>query len=187
MANTYDKIDESLTEFIHRQQMFFVATAPLSTDGHINLSPKGLDSLRILDERTIAYADLTGSGIETVSHLKQNGRIVLMFCAFEGPPKIVRMHGHGEVIESVHAEFESLRVQFPDYIGLRSIIRVHCTRISDSCGFAIPILEYRGERSQLLDWCDHQGATGIIEFQRQSNERSIDGLPGITPRPDVAK
>ena len=147
MGKVYDRINESLTEFIQRQQMFFVATAPLVGDGHINLSPKGLDAFRILDDQTVAYADLVGSGIETVAHLKENTRIVLMFCSFEGRPNIVRLHGRGEAIEPAHAEFPSLRARFPEYIGLRTIIRVHCTRISDSCGLGVPLFEYRGQRS----------------------------------------
>jgi hypothetical protein len=182
MGKTFDEIDDSLADLLLRQKMFFVATAPLLQDGHINLSPKGLDSFRILDQRTVAYADLVGSGIETVAHLKENGRIVLMFCAFEGSPKIVRLHGGGEVIESAHPEFESLRARFPDFIGLRTIIRVHCTRISDSCGFGVPLYEYRGQRTQLLDWADRKGVENLPEYQRQNNSRSIDGLSGVNPK-----
>lgn len=145
----------------------------------MNLSPKGLDSLRVLDERTVAYADLVGSGIETVAHLKENGRIVLMFCAFEGAPKIVRLHGRGEVLEPDDAEFESLRPLFPDYAGLRTIIRIHCTRISDSCGFGVPLYEFQGHRDQLTSWAKKQGPENIAQYQRKKNARSIEGLPGL--------
>ena len=179
MGKVFEIIDDSLQQFISAQQMFFVATAPLSREGHVNLSPKGLESFCILDGRTVAYADFVGSGIETVAHIRENGRIVLMFCAFEGPPKILRLHGRGEVIEPAHAEFDSLAARFPAHPGLRAIIRVHCTRISDSCGFGVPIYEYRGQRSQLVDWADRQGPERLIEYQRQKNSRSIDGLPGV--------
>jgi hypothetical protein len=184
VAKLFEVIDDSLADFIQRQKMFFVATSPLSEDGHVNLSPKGLDSFRILDRRTVAYVDFVASGIETISHLKENGRIVLMFCAFEGPPNIVRLHGRGEVIEPDHAEFAALSAMFPEYVGLRAVIRVHCNRISDSCGYGVPRYEYLGERSQLLDWAAGKGPDGLAEYQRHKNARSIDGLPGINPPTD---
>jgi predicted pyridoxine 5'-phosphate oxidase superfamily flavin-nucleotide-binding protein len=179
MGKVYETIDGPIREFIQRQQMFFVATAPASLDGLLNLSPKGLDSLRILDERTVAYADLVGSGIETVAHLKENGRIVLMFCAFAGAPNIVRLHGRGEVVQPDDAEFPSLRAMFPDYKGLRTIIRVHCTRISDSCGFGVPLYEYKGQRSQLTAWAMKQGTENLTKYQQRNNAHSIEGLPGL--------
>jgi len=181
MGKVFDKIDDSLADFIGRQQMFFVASAPLSKEGKINLSPKGLDSLRILDERTVAYADLVGSGIETVAHLQENGRIVLMFCAFEGPPKIVRLHGRGEVIEPAHKDFKQLSSQFPELAGLRCrcFIRIHCDRISDSCGFGVPLFEYTGQRSQLTDWAKVKGVEALAQYQREKNAKSLDDLPGI--------
>ncbi len=179
MGKTYDSIDETLSKFIQAQQMFFVATAPLASDGNINLSPKGLDSLRILDEQTIAYADMAGSGIETVAHLRENGRIVIMFCAFNGSPKIVRLHGRGEVIGPNHPDFLQLSESFPSYIGLRCFIRVRCDRISDSCGFGVPLFDYRGQRSQLVDWAEQKGIEDLREYQYRMNRTSIDGLPGI--------
>ncbi|NOY28756.1 MAG: pyridoxamine 5'-phosphate oxidase family protein [Planctomycetes bacterium] len=179
MGKVFDAIDDSMADFIRRQQMFFVASAPLSGEGKINLSPKGLDSLRILDGRTVAYADLVGSGIETVAHLQENGRVVLMFCAFEGPPKIVRLHGQGEVIEPSHDDFEQLRSQFPELTGLRCFIRVHCDRISDSCGFGVPLYDYTGQRSQLTDWAKVKGPEALAKYQRENNEKSLDDLPGI--------
>lgn len=179
MGKTYAKIDQPLADFLLRQKMFFVATSPTSLDGHINLSPKGLDSFRVLDERSVVYADFVGSGIETVAHVKENGRIVLMFCAFEGPPKIVRLHGTGEIIEAGHQQFAQLRGLFPDYAGLRSLIRVHCQRISDSCGFGVPRYQYEGQRRQLIEWAETKGAEKLKAYQRENNSFSIDGLTGL--------
>ncbi len=179
MGKVYDTLEESLKDFIQRQQMFFVATAPLSGSGRINLSPKGLDSLRILGDHSVAYADLVGSGIETVAHIRENGRIVLMFCAFEGPPKIVRLHGQGEVIEPSHGDFQQLRSQFPEYAGLRCFIRIDCERISDSCGFGVPLFDYAGQRSQLIDWAEGVGAEGMAKYQDKANSKSLDDLPGL--------
>ncbi len=179
MGKIYDAIDDSLKDFIQCQQMFFVATAPLSSEGLVNLSPKGLDSMRILDDHTVVYADLTGSGIETVAHLKENGRIVLMFCSFEGAPKIVRLHGRGEVIESSHDEFDELRARFPQHVGLRSFIRIHCHRISDSCGWSVPLYEFKEQRSPLVTWAENKGVDGVRQYQQEENRESLDGLPGI--------
>ena len=179
MGKIYESIDSTVREFIERQQMFFVATAPLEQNGHVNVSPKGLDSLRILDEQTVVYADLYGSGIETVAHLKQNGRIVLMFCAFEGAPKIFRLHGRGEVLEPESAEFSDYAQDFPSLHGVRSIIRVRCTRICDSCGFGVPLYEFQNQRSQLTDWATNKTPEQIQAYKRQKNAHSIDGLLGI--------
>ncbi len=133
MAKTFDAFSDKLRSFIDRQKMFFVATAPLTSDGHVNVSPKGLaGTFAVLDDRTIAYLDFTGSGVETIAHLRDNGRICLMFCAFEGPPRIVRVHGVGDVVEPSDDEFDSLRERFDDYPGVRSIIRIRASRISDS-------------------------------------------------------
>ena len=180
MGRTHEAIDERLAEFLGRQHVFFVATAPLSADGHVNVSPKGLDSFRILDGRTVAFLDLVGSGVETVAHLKENGRITLMFCAFEGPPQVVRLHGRGEVIEPGHAEFEALRSLFPDHPGVRSVVRVRCERVSGSCGFGVPLSRFEGHRSQLTDWAGRQGPEKLAEYQRRKNAVSIDGLPGVS-------
>lgn len=180
MGKTYDAITDSLREFIQAQQMFFVATAPLG-QGLVNLSPKGLDSLRILDPHTVAYADLTGSGIETVAHLKDNPRIVLMFCAFAGPAKIVRLHGQGDVVEMHSPEFAALAGQFPEYLGVRAIIRVRCTRISDSCGFGVPLYDFKGQRTLLLDASKGKGELGLQAYRTEKNVKSVDGLPGIAP------
>ncbi|QEG24435.1 Pyridoxamine 5'-phosphate oxidase [Mariniblastus fucicola] len=161
--------------------MFFVATAPIAANGHLNLSPKGLNSFLILDEHTVAYADLIGSGIETVAHLKENGRIVLMFCAFEGAPNIVRFHGTGEVVEPGDTEFETLSGMFPELSGLRSVIRVHCTRISDSCGFGVPLFNFQGNRDQLERWIESKSMEQRADYIREKNSASIDALPGARP------
>ena len=158
--------------------MFFVATAP-SSGGHVNLSPKGLDSLRMIDSRTLVYLDYVGSGAETIAHLKDNGRIVLMMCAFDGPPKIVRLHGRGETIEPQHDEYAALRSLFPAGEQARAVIRVHVERISDSCGYGVPLYRFQGDRTQLQAWAERKGPDGLIEYQTKNNRESIDGLPAL--------
>ena len=178
MAKTYDAFIPKLRELIEKQKMFFVATAPLSADGHVNLSPKGLEgTLAILDDQTIAYLDLPGSGVETISHLRENGRICVMFCAFDGAPRIVRIHGTGDVIEPDDEEFAALMESFDDYPGVRSIIRVRATRISDSCGYGVPLYEHKGERDQLQRWARSKGEDGLAQYQQDHNTESLDGLP----------
>ena len=179
MGKTYATIDDSVRKFIEAQPVFFVGTAPLDSDGHVNVSPKGLDTLRILGPRTIAYLDLTGSGIETVSHLKENGRIVLMFCAFQGPPKIFRLHGRGRVVEPEQPEFPGLAANFPEHEGTRSIILVDVLRISDSCGYGVPLLQYQGERNQLSAWAGKLGAEGLKAYRQEKNHQSIDRIAGL--------
>lgn len=179
MAKVYDAIDGPLEGWIRRQHVFFVATAPLATGGHVNVSPKGLDTFAILDPRTVAYLDLTGSGIETVAHLRENGRIVIMLCAFEGPPRILRLHGRGEVFEAGSAEFAALRGRFPLYDGARAVIQVRLERVADSCGFGVPLYRYEGERTQLKEWTDRKGPEGIQDYHERHNRLSLDGLPGL--------
>jgi hypothetical protein len=182
MGKVYEEIDERLAAFLTAQKMFFVATAPLSPEGHLNLSPKGTDSFRILDAKTVAYLDLTGSGIETVAHLRENGRVVIAFCAFEGPPKIVRLHGRGETLESGDAGFADLIGRFPTRPGTRSIVRVRLDRIADSCGYAVPLYRYEGERTQLDEWANRKGPQGVVSYRAEHNAESIDGLPGLRRR-----
>ena len=181
MGKLFERIDDEVAAFIKAQQMFFVATAPLSAEGHVNLSPKGLDSFAILDDQTVVYADLIGSGVETVAHIRENGRIVMMFCAFDGEPNIIRLHGRGEVIPPHHPDFDSLQELFPHYTALRSFIRVTCDRIADSCGWGVPLYEFQGQRSQYIDFTNKTGVDGVREYQAQNNRESIDGLPGIEP------
>jgi len=182
MGRTYDAIDDPLAAFLRAQHVFFVATAPLDAEGHVNLSPKGLDSFRVVDPYTVAYLDLTGSGIETVAHLRENGRIVFCFCAFEGPPRIVRLHGRGEVLEPSAPDFAKLRPLFPAFDGVRSIIRVEVQRIADSCGYGVPLMQYEGDRRQLIAWTEKKGPEGVAGYQATRNRRSLDGLPGLKPR-----
>ena len=182
MGKVYSAIDDSVRQFIEGQPMFFVGSAPLDPAGHVNVSPKGLDTFRILGPSTVAYLDLTGSGIETVSHVKENGRIVLMFCNFQGPPKIMRLYGHGRVIETDDAEFPSLAAHFPAYEGTRSIILIEISRIADSCGFGVPLLKFEAQRTQLSAWSHKLGAEGLDAYRREKNQRSIDGIPGIEER-----
>jgi hypothetical protein len=179
LGKVHDQIDDQLAAWIRQQRVFFVATAPIASDGHVNCSPKGGDVFRVIGPRTVAYHDLTGSGVETVAHLRENARMVIMFCAFEGPPTIVRLHGQGEVISSAHREFTSLRKHFPDQAGTRCLIRMHVTRISDSCGFGVPLFDYRADRDALDQWAKSKGPTKLKEYRQEKNARSIDGLPGL--------
>ena len=180
MANVYERIDEKLAAFLQAQHLFFVATAPSGPDGHVNVSPKGHDSFRIVDHGTVAYLDLTGSGVETISHLRENGRITFMFCAFEGPPRIVRLHGRGRVIAPSEPNFPEWRRRFPEEEedGVRAVIVAQLDRISDSCGFGIPLLSYKGERSHMQAWLDQKGPEGVKAYHAEHNV-SIDGLPGL--------
>lgn len=180
MAKTYPEIDAQLEAFIKAQPVFFAATAPLDPNGHVNASPKGLDTLRILGPRTVAYLDIFGSGVETIAHLRENGRIVLMFCAFQGAPKVLRLHGHGRVVEPHEPEFAALQSHFPTYEGTRAIILVELTRISDSCGYGVPLLKYEGDRTQLPAWCRKRGQEGLKTYRKEKNRQSIDGLPGVS-------
>lgn len=179
MGKTYEQIDESLADWIRRQKMFFVATAPLSADGRVNCSPKGLDSFMILDSTTVAYLDLTGSGIETVAHVQENGRIVLMFCAFEGPARIVRLHGKGRVLFPDDALYAQVEEAFPSLPGVRSIVHIDVTRVSDSCGLGVPIYEFQRQRDTLIAGAEKKGPDAMKEYQARHNRRSIDGLPGV--------
>ena len=179
MGKSYEGITPELSRWIQQQHLFFVATAPLSGDGLINCSPKGLDSFRILGPHEVAYVDLTGSGIETVAHARENGRIVVMFCAFEGPPKIVRLHGTSEVCLAGSSQFDLLGALFPAYPGRRAVVRVRLARISDSCGYAVPRYRFAGDRDTLVRWSEAKGEDGLTSYRRAKNARSLDGLPGI--------
>jgi hypothetical protein len=179
MGKLFDEITPALADWLSQQRVFFVATAPLAAEGLINCSPKGMDSFRVLGPREVAYLDLTGSGIETVAHLRENRRIVFMFCAFAGPPKIVRLHGTGEVITTGSPDYPTLQALFPDYPGGRAILRVRLMRISDSCGYAVPRYDYVGERDTLVRWAESKGTDGLIRYRDEKNTHSLDGLPGL--------
>lgn len=179
MGKLYTSLEDPIIDFIRAQHMFFVATAPSDTASHVNLSPKGLDSFRILSPTTVGYLDFVGSGAETIAHVRDNGRIVLMFCAFEGPPKIVRLYGRGQVIEKNTPRFTELSPTFPTSPMARAILLVELTRIADSCGYAVPVYEFKKDRTQLEDWAVHKGEAGLDAYQREKNATSIDGLPAL--------
>jgi hypothetical protein len=179
VAKQFDRIDEKLAEWIRAQHVFFVASAPLAANGHVNLSPKGLASLAILGPREVAYLDFVGSGAETIAHARENGRITLMLCAFEGPPRIVRLHGRASVVEPGDADFAALAGRLPPRAGTRAVIRVALSRIADSCGYGVPLLRFEGDRKQLDAWVERKGADGLREYQIDNNLRSLDGLPAL--------
>jgi hypothetical protein len=168
MGKVHSAIDPKLAAWIGRQRLFFVGTAP-TEGGHVNVSPKGpIGALRIVDEHTVEYDDYIGSGAETIAHLRENGRICVMFCAFEGPPRIVRLHGRGEVVPGEDVAD-----------GVRGVIRVHVDRIADSCGYGVPLMEYSGERPQREAWVASKGADGLRAYVAEKNAVSIDGLPAV--------
>ncbi|MGH0031573.1 MAG: pyridoxamine 5'-phosphate oxidase family protein [Myxococcota bacterium] len=179
MGKVFDAIDDRNAAFIARQKLFFVATAPLSGEGRVNLSPKGLDSFAVLGPRSVAYLDLVGSGAETIAHVRENGRITLMFCAFEGPPRILRLHGRGEILEPGDDGWDALYARFPDHPAARSIVRVEVERIADSCGYGVPEYRFEKERSQLGQWADKRGPDGLEAYKREHNRTSLDGLPAL--------
>jgi len=194
MGKVYDGIDARQRDWIARQALFFVGTAPLAGDGHVNVSPKGpIGSLRVLDEHTVAYLDVIGSGAETIAHLRENGRIVVMLCAFEGPPRILRLHGRGVVVLPDDARFEDLaaRCAFDDPAvpeSRRSIVLVHVGRVADSCGYGVPLLRFEGLRPHAPAWAEKKlrvgGVQALADYQRANNGRSLDGLPALS-RPSV--
>ncbi len=178
MGKVFAGIDDRLANWIAAQRMFFVATAPSGAGGHVNLSPKGYDTLCIVEPTTVAYLDLTGSGVETIAHLRENGRISIMLCAFEGPPRIVRLQGRGRVVEPADPDFDRWRGLFGARAGVRSVIVADLDRISDSCGYGVPLMRYEGERPQMEAWVEHKGEPGLEEY-RAAHNRSIDGLEGL--------
>jgi hypothetical protein len=177
MAKLYDQITDRLAEFIQAQPLFFVASAPLAADGHVNLSPKGLDCLRILSPTQVAYLDLTGSGNETSAHIQENGRITLMFCAFNGPPNILRLYGQGRTILPGTAEWETLRPLFPEHPGARQIVVADISRVQTSCGYAVPLMDLVGQRDTLVRWAEAKGDHELDAYRQEKNLCSIDGLP----------
>jgi hypothetical protein len=185
VAKTYDGIDQTLSEWMSDQPVFFVSTAPLSQEGSLNCSPKGnRDEFAVLDERTVAFLDQTGSGVETIAHLRENGRIVVMFCAFAGPPRIVRLHGKGRVVLADDAEFDVFADRFPGGagIGVRSVIVMAVRRVSDSCGYGVPLMAFEGHRPTMDQWSTRKGRDGIRQYWADRNATSIDGISGIDSR-----
>ncbi|NYV78079.1 pyridoxamine 5'-phosphate oxidase family protein [Streptomyces sp. UH6] len=186
MGKSYDRIDDRLRVFIEAQPVFFTATAPLAADGTVNLSPKGLKgSLAVLDERTVAYLDFAGSNAETVAHLRENGRITLMWCAFQGPPTVLRVHGTGEAVLRDDVRFPDLLARFPDIEpsdhGLRAIVVVTARLIRDACGFAVPYMAYESDRElhgQRFSREDDESLSAYFA-KKDHIATSIDGLPGV--------
>jgi len=177
MANVFDCITDTLQDFIAAQQVFFVATAPLSPTGHVNISPKGFDSFRLLSPNRVAYVDLTGSGNETSAHLQENGRITLMFCAFQEPPRILRLYGRGSTVLPNSPDWETLYPLFPAIAGVRQIIVAEIDRVQTSCGMGVPLYDPVGQREALVQWAEKTGAEGLEDYWRRKNYVSIDGLP----------
>jgi hypothetical protein len=179
VAKVHDGISAEMQAFLERQPMFFVATAPLGADGHVNVSPKGFDgTFAVLDAHRVAYLDLTGSGIETVAHLRENGRITLMFCSFDGPARIIRLFGHGEVVTCDQPEFADLAARFAPLPGARAVITVALDRVADSCGYGVPRMTFVEPRERLLTWASNQGEAGLAAYRAERNATSVDGLPG---------
>jgi hypothetical protein len=187
MAHVYDGIDAKLRAWIEEQPLFFVSTAPLAADGLVNLSPKGTrGTFRVVDEHTFAYLDLTGSGVETIAHLRENGRICVMFCAFDGGPKIVRLHGTGRVTFASDPDFDAVVAPFGEAAASRrsqsrAVITVDVARVADACGYAVPRMELVEERGILDAWAETRGPEKIATYHSTRNAESLDGLPGLDP------
>jgi hypothetical protein len=194
VGTIYDEIDGELEAWFSAQPLFFVATAPTSPAGHVNVSPKGDPcTFRVLDPHRVAYLDTIGSGAETIAHLRENGRVVVMFCAFAGPPRIVRLHGIGKVAQVGSSRFEELVTVFDaDAIeqggladSLRSVIEIEVSCVADSCGYGVPLMQFEGWRPQGEAWANNRlrkhGPNALMDYSRELNATSIDGLPGIEP------
>lgn len=178
MGKVHEAIDGRLREFIERQQVFFVATAPLDPDGHVNVSPRGVPgTFAVLDGHTFAWLDMTGSGSETIAHLRDNGRVTVMFCAFDGPPNIVRLHGRGRIVTPYDEAFGDLVGHFSEQPGTRAVIVVDVERISDSCGYGVPLMSFEGHRDLLGPYFERKGPEGSAAYRVQKNRTSLDGLP----------
>ncbi|MBM7519435.1 pyridoxamine 5'-phosphate oxidase family protein [Nocardioides nitrophenolicus] len=180
MGKVYATVDGRLRSFVERQHVFFVGTSPLAAEGHVNVSPRGIPgTFGLVDERTFAWVDTSGSGSETIAHLRENGRIVVMFCAFDGAPNIVRFHGRGRVVSRYDEEYADLAARFEDVPGARAVIVVDIERISDACGYGVPLMDYVGERDLLPRYFGRKGVEGSADYRRRKNRTSIDGLPAF--------
>ncbi|WP_220454082.1 pyridoxamine 5'-phosphate oxidase family protein [Nocardioides immobilis] len=184
MGKVHAAITGRLRDFIEAQHVFFVATAPLAADGHLNVSPRGIPgTFAVLDERTFAWLDGTGSGSETIAHLRENGRITVMFCAFEGPPNIVRLHGTGRVVGVYDEEYDALAAHFTELPGARAVVVVDVERVSDSCGFGVPLMSFVGDRDLLPPYFERKGVKGSADYRRRKNRTSLDGLRAFDDDP----
>jgi hypothetical protein len=176
MGKEHSQITEEHKEFIEDQKMFFVCTSPLSAEGHINLSPKGFDCFRVLSPKRVGYLDIVGSGNETSAHLLENGRITFMFCAYDGPPKILRLYGKGKTILPCDTEWEELAEYFAILPATRQIIVAEIFMVKSSCGFGVPLYDYAGERDHAFKWAEKKGEDGLEDYKKEKNMVSIDGL-----------
>lgn len=181
MGKRFETLNDNLTRFVLRQPMFFVASAPSGDGGHVNVSPKGLEgSLAVVDKSTVAYLDLTGSGVETIAHIRDNGRVTLMFCAFEGPPMILRVYGRGETVLPDDPGFADLRDRFPeDRLAVRAVVVVRVDEVRTSCGYGVPFMTYDGDRDDQERWAERKGEAGVLAYRAEKNALSLDGLPGL--------
>lgn len=179
MGRVYDGIDESLATWISTQPMWFVATAPLASDGHVNVSPRGHDTLSVLGPRRVAWVDYTGSGVETIAHIRENGRICVMFASYDKRPRIVRLHGTGAVVLPGETAYEEVVARHPAHPSTRAVVVVDVHRISDSCGFGVPVMELVGERDLLRLSAEKKGEQGMEAYRAERNRVSIDGLPAL--------
>ena len=175
MAKFYPELNDNLTDFIAAQKIFFTASA--ARNGRVNVSPKGIDTFRCLDAKTVAYLDLTGSGNETAAHISENGRLTIMFCSFSEKPLILRLYGRGKVVRPQHPDWEKMSAPFKSFIGERQIIILHIDSLQTSCGFGVPVFEAAAERTRLVEWAEKKGADGIETYWAEKNQKSIDGLP----------
>jgi hypothetical protein len=179
MGRTYDAIPDHLAEWMPAQPVWFVATAPLAGDGHVNLSPKGDDTFRVISPTEVAYLDLTGSGAETIAHVRENGRLTIMFCSFGDKPNIVRLYGTGGIVLPGDDRFDDLVGRFPERAGTRSVITLAVDRVMSSCGYSVPMMELQGPRPMLEEWAERKGPDALDEYRAEKNAASIDGLPAL--------
>jgi hypothetical protein len=183
MAQAFEKIPDEFVDWIEGQPVFFVAMAPVDPGTHVNVSPRGLDTFRVIDANRVAWLDLTGSGVETIAHLKADseagGRITLMFCAFDGPARVVRLYGRGTVHEPGDGAYDGLRRRLPDLPGSRAVVDVAVDRVSSSCGFGVPLMEFVAPRKELVASARRKGPEKMAAYRARKNAASIDGLPGL--------
>ena len=177
MGKFHDSIKPAHSAFIEQQHIFFVSTAPLSAEGRVNLSPKGLDCFRVLSQHQVAYMDLISSGNETSAHTLENGRITFMFCSFEGAPNILRLYGKGYTVLPGTADWDDYASHFKLYPSTRQIIVANIDLVQTSCGFGVPLYNYSGERDIHFEWAEKKGADGLHEYVQQNNLKSLDDLP----------
>jgi hypothetical protein len=179
MGRTFATIPDHLADWMAAQPVFFVATAPLDTDGHVNVSPKGDDTFRVISPTEVAYLDLTGSGAETIAHTRENGRLTVMFCSFEAKPLILRLYGRGTTVVPGDDGWDELAARFPERAGARAVVRLAVDRVQTSCGYAVPRMDLVAPRTRLDEWAAGKTDDELVAYRRQKNTASIDGLPAL--------